>query len=399
MENKNNPLTPRCLFVPDDIEQLPDWITSHQQKQQKQTENNSSNVNLLPLPLVVVRAPRSRINHDLLSAERCDGYAAQFTLPVRLPREFAFISSSSSQDQENTEVKQRRPLKKLNRVAVCHGLRIPSNVGAIIKSAYRNGYDGIVLDRCCELTGEKVLRAAGEAAFDPNFHIFEFGHKLVSTPLSSKNNNTVDQENENNSNNVNQAEKDFAEGASSGLLLKRIAAAHNLLPLMMIPAAATPFASHEDIGVIDIMNAAKQYHYINYLNETNNKNNENAHEMGTMLVVGGEANGLNGLASEWNRDALFVPLVPVCLQMDNTFINSVNVASAAATAMYLFRSGAKKEFEEYFKRGIVPENANHSDANSDSNDDENSAVARLMNPTLVLSAMKDAREQSERLLK
>jgi tRNA G18 (ribose-2'-O)-methylase SpoU len=403
MESKNTARssTPRCLFVPDDLEELPDWITKH-----NNNNNNNQNNNLRPLPLIVIRAPRARINHDLLSAEKSDGFAAQFHLPVRLPREFAFVSSEQfDENQQQTATKPlRRPAStKLNRLAVCHGLRIPGNVGAIIKSAYRNGYDGIVLDRCCELTGEKVLRAAAEAAFDPNFHIFEFGHKIVSTPLKPRS----DRENNNNNSQVDgaddenifhQAEKDFAEGASSGLLLKRIAAAHNLLPLMMIPAASTPFSTHEDIGVVEVTAAAKQFHYINYKSDQNEKSDsekqQKQQQVGTMLVVGGEANGLNGLASEWNRDALFVPLVPLCLQMDNPLINSINVASAAATAMYYFRPGAKKEFEELFRRGIVPKNVD-----DDQEDDQDVQVAKLMNPTYLLPTLNEAREQSERLLK
>lgn len=353
---KNLGVTPRCVFAPDDGA-LPEWMMKVQQGRKPEAKT------------VIVRSPGAEINRRLLSAEQNDGFAAHFPLPARLPREFAFMSPDE-QDQMRQDVvagsaaaaaakpqqqqQQMNPTVRLSRVIVAHGLRVPSNVGSLIRTARTAGFDAVVLDRCCDLTSEKVLRAAGEAAFDPNFHIFEFGHKMTAgSSLDSEQRDDATQ---------------WAEGVNSALLLKRIAAAHGLLPLMLVPQ--TPFSSAETGDSYDIFAVAQRYHHAMYLEEHKKSNTNTAEtkkqlQMGVMLVVGGEAAGLSGVYSDWNRDALYVPMLPVSIRMDNPQVNSINVAAAGSIAAHLFRPKAAKEFAEYFKRGIVPpqsEAEEHSDA-------------------------------------
>lgn len=375
---------PRCIFVPDNMgSALPEWMMSPASRQSSSNNKDGGNT-------VIVRAPAARINRELLSAERNDGFAAEFPLPARVPREVALFSPEEQMEQQQqaqaatatqggASPSPVSPILKLSRVVVAHGLRVPGNVGSIIKNARSAGFDAVILDRCCELTSEKVLRAAGDAAFDPAFHILEFGQKLLggSTRLDGQRDNATT----------------WAEGVNSALLLKRIAAAHGLLPMMLVPQ--TIHSSVETGDSYDVFAVAQQFHYslfkeMQQQSSSAGADRRNNKQLGAMIVVGGEAAGLSGLASDWNRDALYVPMLPVAVRMDNPQVNSINVAAAASVAMHLFRPRAAGEFEEYFRRGITPPQ-NESEASTDSMKD---LLPLQFDSRDLLGQLRDASKES-----
>lgn len=60
------------------------------------------------------------------------------------------------------------------------GLRIPSNVGTLLRAAVDMQFDSVVLINTVDALHEKVLRACDGALFHPNLHIYEaFSHKSL----------------------------------------------------------------------------------------------------------------------------------------------------------------------------------------------------------------------------
>ncbi|KAG5504065.1 hypothetical protein GH5_04927 [Leishmania sp. Ghana 2012 LV757] len=310
-------IRPNVVYVPNTESSVPAWCLEE------------------ALPTVIVRCSPVAVKRYLLSAEYSDGYAAEFPLPVNCVTEATALlvpppepaqsktavpltsdTSSLSDKPSATGSQAAGPLHNhlahhvVEAMLVLVGLRIPSNVGALLRAAADMGYDAVVLVNCTDPTQEKVLRASDGTALSPALHIYE---------------------------------TETTEQACVSLL-SSIAAQHHLLPFLAVPSQEVEPA----------FEVAKRFHLYNA------KKNEAAASqvsgdasvgrsdslrapppprLGAMVVLGSEAQGLRDLKGKWG-----VPYQLVSLPLPNAMVDSLNVSVAGSVLMHLFRPDAASHF-------------------------------------------------------
>lgn len=254
-------IRPNVVYVPDTEATVPAWCLEEE------------------LPSCVVRCPPVDVNKQLLSAEWADGHAAEFPIPTHPSLEM-FLGENK--------------VGRLASMLVLVGLRIPSNVGVLIRAAVDMGYESVLLEDCVDLFNEKVLRSSGGAVFSPNIKLFQTSGTAISC-------------------------------------LSKIALDHRLLPLLAVPAqnAESVFA------------AAKRFHSFNAAERhRQNTSDETAkNHVGPLLILGSESRGLESLAGEWP-----VPHHVVSVPLPNSAIDSINVSVAGSVLLHAFRPAAEKSF-------------------------------------------------------
>ncbi|EAN97484.1 hypothetical protein, conserved [Trypanosoma cruzi] len=252
-------IQPHVVYVPNTEPTVPAWCLEDE------------------LPTCVVCCSPVDINKSLLSAERGDGYAAEFPTPKTHSLE-TFLGA-------------HKP-SRLGSVLVLVGLRIPSNVGVLIRAAVDMGFESVLLDDCVDIFHEKVLRASGGRVFSPNIKIFE------------------------------------THGASIPLL-SSIALENQLLPLLALPSREAEPA----------FQVARRLHESNAARRRNRDPDAGSTDdhLGPMLVLGSESKGLRGLEGEWT-----VPYRAVSIPLPNSFIDSINVSVAGSVLLHAFRPAAEK---------------------------------------------------------
>lgn len=233
---------PKVVFLRSDLE-TPSWMND----------------------LTVIRCTGAEVQL-LLSSSRCNDVAAAFDTPPRIIPESLFDPN---------------PAEKLKRVLVLTGLRIPSNLGSLIRMARLARFDLVITSDGCDALNEKCLRASGGAAFDQKQKIVDVGKERL-VPL-----------------------------------LQRLSKDHRLLPLLFSPGEdTTPIAQ-----------VSRSFHGFNHQRRLAGEM-----EVGCMLVLGGESSGLKDLVSAWGD----FPMKHVKLPMDNAQSHSLNVKSAGSIALSYF---------------------------------------------------------------
>ena len=254
-------IRPNVVFAPDTETDLPDWCHHP------------------TLPSIIVRAPPVQINRTLLSAERSDGYAAEFPTPIQAPL-----------------AELINPSAKLKSLLVLHRVRIPSNVGALVRSAVNLGYDAVLLDRCADMLSEKVVRASDGTVVSPLC-------KIVQT------------------------------NESSFSAIQQAAVANRLLPLFAVPSQAAE----------DVFSVAKTFHTANIHHRS--MQGDPSMILGPMLVLGSESEGLRELQQQWS-----IPVKLVSVAIGNAQIDSINVAVAGSILMNHFQPAADVRFRALSER-------------------------------------------------
>jgi tRNA G18 (ribose-2'-O)-methylase SpoU len=304
-------IRPNVVYVPNTDPAVPAWCLE------------------ADLPTVIVRCSPVAVKRQLLSAEYSDGYAAEFPLPVNTVSdatgllvdadatattgtEAAAASAASRPDQPLHGPFGPHAVKAM---LVLVGLRIPSNVGALLRAATEMGYDAAVLVNCVDATQEKVLRASDGTALSPTLRIYE-------TDTTAQ---------------------------ACVTLLSRIAAQHHLLPLLAVPSQEVDPA----------FEVAKRFHAYNSRNNDQRKTEGDSHSqspssavqesglqaptpphLGAMVVLGSEAQGLRDLQGTWG-----VPYQLVTLPLPNPMVDSYNVSVAGSVLLHLFRPAASDHFD------------------------------------------------------
>ncbi|AAZ13420.1 SpoU rRNA Methylase family, putative [Trypanosoma equiperdum] len=257
-------IRPNVVYVPDTEPTVASWCLEDE------------------LPTCIVRCSPVEINRGLLSAELADGHAAEFPIPAS-PSVETFLGEGKP--------------SRLASMLVLVGLRIPSNVGTLIRAAVEMGFESVLLINCLDPFGEKALRASEGTVFSPQFKIFEPG----SDPVSA---------------------------------LNSIAVEHNLLPLLALPSQKAETA----------FEVAKNLHKINAMRRSQEAEGDAAashNHIGPLLILGSEAKGLRDLAGEWS-----VPRKFVSVPLPNSTVESLNVSVAGSILIHAFRPAAEKHFVE-----------------------------------------------------
>ncbi|KAH8616932.1 putative SpoU rRNA Methylase family [Trypanosoma vivax] len=234
------------------------------------------------LATCIIRCPPADVNRHLLNTEFGDGFAAEFPAPT-FPTLEMFMGEGR--------------LARLASMLVLVGLRIPSNVGVLIRAAADLGFEGVLLDDCVDVLNEKTLRASGGAAFSSKIKLFT------------------------------------TSGASISLL-STIAMDHQLVPLLAVPSQGAESA-FEVAKTLHASNAAVRQQSCS--DPTGRV--EAPRCMGPLLILGSESQGLKSLAGEWPVPHRFVSIPHV-----NSTIKSVNVGVAGSVLMHAFRPAAEKHY-------------------------------------------------------
>ncbi|KAG5503509.1 hypothetical protein JKF63_05649 [Porcisia hertigi] len=309
-------IRPNVVYVPNTTPTVPVWCLEEE------------------LPTVIVRCQPVAVKRQLLSAEYSDGYAAEFPLPVNCVTDAtALMAPPPELDRKDTvgrnpSVTSFSPLEKppaarssqdpfdhytVSAMLVLVGLRIPSNVGALLRAAADMNYNAVVLVNCADPTQEKVLRASDGTALSPTLRIYE---------------------------------TETTEQACVSLL-SNIAARHHLMPLLAVPSQEVEPA----------FEVAKRFHVYNATNkkmaaprvsgegaEQSDSDSDSLRappppQLGAMVILGSEAQGLRDLSGRWD-----VPYQLVTLPLPNPMVDSFNVSVAGSVLMHLFRPGAESHF-------------------------------------------------------
>jgi tRNA G18 (ribose-2'-O)-methylase SpoU len=267
-------IRPNVVFAPDTEPELPPWCKHP------------------TLPSIVVRTSPVQINRTLLSAERNDGFAAEFPSPMLPPL-----------------VDLLNPNTQLKSLLVLHQVRIPSNVGALVRAAVEYGFEGVLLDQCADVFNEKVVRASDGAVASPSCKIFIAD--AASTPFS---------------------------------VMQQAAMSNRLLPLFAVPSQTAE----------DVFSAARGFHSANAKHRSP-KGDPNL-ILGPMLVLGSESQGLRQLKKLWT-----IPVKTVSVAITNAQIDSINVAVAGSILMSHFQPSAEARFcalaarHAELERKLIPE--------------------------------------------
>lgn len=306
-------IKPNVVYVPNTEPVVPSWCLE------------------ADLPSVIVRCSPVAVKRQLLSAEYSDGYAAEFPMPVNTITDATALLASSAPATAATQSSppsppappqqqqlHDRPLHDpfghhaVKAMLVLVGLRIPSNVGALLRAAVEMGYDAAILVNCVDATQEKVLRASDGTALSPTLRIYE---------------------------------TDTTEQACVSLL-SSIAAQHHLMPFLAVPSQEVEPA----------FEVAKRFHVYNNANDLQRADvvvgttspqcgggsglqTPAPPHLGAMVVLGSEAQGLRDLHGTWS-----VPYQLVTLPLPNPMVDSYNVSVAGSVLLHLFRPAAAEHF-------------------------------------------------------
>ncbi|KAH9597115.1 tRNA/rRNA methyltransferase [Trypanosoma melophagium] len=254
-------ILPNVVYVPDTEPSVPSWCLEEE------------------LPTCIVRCSPVEINRKLLSAEFADGYAAEFPIPP-----FPTLENYLGENK----------FTRLSSMLVLIGLRIPSNVGLLIRAAVDMGFESVLLEDCVDLYNEKVLRASGGAVFSPKIKLFETHSASVS-------------------------------------VLSNIAMDHKLLPLLAVPSQNAESA----------FTVAKRLHSLNAEEKRHEEGDGIKEHCGPMIILGSESQGLKNLVGEWD-----VPHHFVSIPLSNHSVGSVNVGVAGSVLLHAFRPAAEAHFAE-----------------------------------------------------
>lgn len=319
-------IRPNVVYVPNTEPAVPGWCLE------------------ADLPTVIVRCSPVAVKRQLLSAEYSDGYAAEFPLPLNTVSDAASLlaqdppaapteqttttkeeeAAASPERQQHPQPPQQlldRPLHSpfghhaVKAMLVLVGLRIPSNVGSLLRAAVEMGYDAAVLVNCVDATQEKVLRASDGTALSPSLRIYETD----------------------------------TTGQSCVSLLSRIASEHHLMPFLAVPSQEVDPA----------FEVAKRFHVYNSTRTGSGGQGRDAAssaagaeaekgkleappppQLGAMVVLGSEAQGLRDLDGTWS-----VPYQLVTLPLPNPMVDSYNVSVAGSVLLHLFRPAAASHFD------------------------------------------------------
>ncbi|ORC88807.1 uncharacterized protein TM35_000152380 [Trypanosoma theileri] len=261
-------IVPNVVYVPDTEPSVPAWCLEED------------------LPTCIVRCSPVEINRKLLSAERADGYAAEFSIPP-----FPILENYLGE----------KKFTRLSSMLVLIGLRIPSNVGLLIKAAVDMGFESILLNDCVDLYNEKVLRASGGAVFSPKIKLFETHSVSIS-------------------------------------VLSDIAMDHKLLPLLAVPSQNAESA----------FTVAKRLHSLNEAKKNHEEGEEIKDHCGPMLILGSESQGLRSLAGEWS-----IPHQFVSVPLPNPSVGSINVGVAGSVLLHAFRPAAEAHFAQLAQKDRI----------------------------------------------
>ncbi|CCW62600.1 unnamed protein product [Phytomonas sp. EM1] len=264
------------------------------------------------LPSFIVRCPPVEVKKHLLSAEYSDGYAAEFPwYPSQLSPAVALFASDDTAGEGFTATERsttasmpcdERGTKLIRSMLVLVGLRIPSNVGMLLRAAVDLSYDSVLLVNCVDPFQEKVVRASEGAAYSPRLQLFE-----------------------------------MADTTSCVSFLNNIALQHHLLPLLAVP-------SQEVQQAFDV---AKQFHTHNARQRQRARDGTAASStpagtIGPMLILGSESEGLRGLDNGvWTS-----PYQLLTLPLPNAIVDSHNVTVSGSILLNLFRPDAEAHFME-----------------------------------------------------
>ena len=309
-------VSPHVVFTPND-KPLPPWMVHM--------------ISVSSTPILIFRANGADINRWLLSADFNDGFAAEFPIdmPPLDPLMLTLPPSSIAQ--------------RLNSAIVVTEARIPSNVGAIVRAAADKKFGALVLDRCCDLYSEKVIRASGGAVFAPHLQVYEIRERDVSIGdgegrpevLKGAEENSLDVEDRTRS------------------ILQKMAIQHRLLPIAAVPSQTAPtiFQAQQQLLMSNYPELSPDYEAPKSLGTsgassptttatTTNPSTTSSSSspqpstpqhttpyqtIGPMLMLGAESHGLDRLLAAWTN-------VPVTISRRVTTPSS----SGAAT---MFNSG------------------------------------------------------------
>ncbi|CCW65965.1 unnamed protein product [Phytomonas sp. Hart1] len=284
---------PNVVYVPNTEPEVPSWCLEES------------------LPSFIVRCPPVEVKKNLLSAEYSDGYAAEFPWhPSQLSPAASLFSedhtagedfAATGDDAAAASPYDRRDARLIRSMLVLVGLRIPSNVGMLLRAAVDLKYDSVLLINSVDPFQEKVVRASEGAAFSPRMQLFE-----------------------------------MPDTASCVSLLSNVALRHHLLPLIAVPSQ----------GVKQAFEVAKHFHVHNA------RQRQRVHAaltssipagvLGPMLILGSESGGLRGLDDgEWG-----LPYQLLTLPLPNTIVDSHNVTVSGSILLNLFRPDAEAHFME-----------------------------------------------------
>lgn len=268
-----------------------------------------------PPPTFIVRAPAADIRRVLLSASHSDGYAAEFphsgvlTLSDLATTEPSLSSSPGGAVGATTAV---------HSVLVLVGVRIPSNVGTLLRAAVDLCFHHVVCVNCVDVLHEKVIRASGGAVLDSRLRVYE--HRLAPSL------NT--------------------EASSVVPLLTAVAQRHALHPILAVPSQSVPSASTVAARLGFGPAAAAARVRVEENRECAVEGGEGGGGAaaplcphGVMLVLGAESGGLSVLAGGGNWAGVRYSVAS--LPLPNPFTDSYNVAVAGSTLMHLFRRAVR----------------------------------------------------------
>eukprot|EP00758_Cryptobia_borreli_P018903 Tbor_TRINITY_DN7628_c0_g1::TRINITY_DN7628_c0_g1_i1::g.1005::m.1005 len=318
-------IRPNVVYIPDDLKEIPDWCVTMARES----------------PTIIYRARGADINRVLLSADFNDGFAAEF--PIDAIPQMDPLSLT-------LPLKDGNVATRINSAIVLQQLRIPSNVGILLRAALEQGYDTVILDRCVDVYSEKVIRASGGAVLSP---------KLKVVQIKSTGDAAADDE-------------------RSLAIIQKMAVVHRLLPLAAVPDQSAPPIS--DV-VRKMFFYDRQKEIAGQRGAQQGENAISAHiggkegpgtsasnpcsgasagpsHIGPMLLLGSESQGLVNLLSKWNTTeegrSQLINYQLVSLEMINNYVvGSMNVGVAGTILMHAVRPQAFVELNKLAEEGII----------------------------------------------
>lgn len=284
-------VAPLVVYVPNTEPVLPPWCLEEEQ------------------PTYLVPCSPVSVKKQLLSAEYSDGYAAEFPWhsAVHSPPLATLFPPTAADGMDvgggHRDRDAATTIPAVRALVVLVGLRIPSNVGLLIRAAVDMGYAHVLLVNCVDAFHEKVVRASEGTAYAPHVSIYELPDSVSCVPL-----------------------------------LSSLAQQHRLLPLLAVPSQEAEPA----------FNVAKRFHAHNITRSTPTSTSL---PLGPMVVLGSEAHGLHELDGEWNT-----PYQVITLPLPNALVDSYNVTVAGSILLNLFQPAAQQHFADVMARnGETPE--------------------------------------------
>ena len=239
-------VSPLSIFISDDIA-WPNWL---------QWADSSARI---------IQAPQAIINR-MLRAKKNESYAGHFPLPYR-----SDIGADMGLCFQN-----------IRQALLLYKLRDPQNIGSLIKSAAKFGFDLVLLYACTSINNEKLIRASDGCTYDPSITFFE-----------------------------------VREGTNLVRILRFLKEQKRLAPCF-----ATPNQHAQSIT-----------DFARRLRENVQMDAQGNGATGSLLILGSEHHGLGNLTHVWAGDQL----EHACIKMNGSAMESLNVAHAGAIFMHSLR--------------------------------------------------------------